>query len=142
MAGTPTTSGDEWNTMSTISATSESPITVEHLYKTFRVPVREAGLRAALSGAFRRRYREVAAVLDKPVRTLSLGERMKCELVGALIHQPRVLFLDEPTLGLDVAMQQRLRRFVADHNRRSGATVLLTSHYMADVQALCPRVLI
>jgi ABC-2 type transport system ATP-binding protein len=234
-----------------MSAMHRPLIAVDHLTRTFRVPVWEAGLRAALGGVFRRHYREVEAVRDvaftiragevvgflgpngagktttlkllsgllyptagtawvagyvpwerrpaylrriamvmgnksqlwwgltpadafrilgtiyrvpaddltrtlddlvallemgpllaKPVRTLSLGERMKCELAGALLHRPQVLFLDEPTLGLDVAMQQRLRRFVADHNRRSGATVLLTSHYMADVQALCARVLI
>jgi ABC-2 type transport system ATP-binding protein len=76
------------------------------------------------------------------VRNLSLGERMKCELVAGLLHRPRVLFLDEPTLGLDVSMQGRLRRFLADYNRRSGVTVILTSHYMADVAALCPRVIL
>ncbi len=64
------------------------------------------------------------------------------EFVGALLHRPQVLFLDEPTLGLDVTMQKRIRSFVAEYNRRSGATVLLTSHYMADVQALCKRVIV
>lgn len=81
-------------------------------------------------------------VIGKPVRNLSLGERMKCELAAALLHRPSVLFLDEPTLGLDVTMQGRIRRFVADYNRRTGATVLLTSHYMADVTALCRRVIV
>jgi len=67
---------------------------------------------------------------------------MKCELVAGLLHRPDVLFLDEPTLGLDVSMQARLRRFFAEYNRRSGVTVILTSHYMADVVALCPRVIL
>ena len=67
---------------------------------------------------------------------------MKCELVAGLLYRPRVLFLDEPTLGLDVSMQGRLRRFFAEYNRRSGVTVMLTSHYMADVSALCPRVIL
>jgi ABC-2 type transport system ATP-binding protein len=67
---------------------------------------------------------------------------MKCELVAGLLHRPRVLFLDEPTLGLDVSMQGRLRRFLAEVNQRSGVTVILTSHYMADVAALCPRVIL
>jgi ABC-2 type transport system ATP-binding protein len=85
---------------------------------------------------------EMEDLLAKPVRNLSLGERMKCELVAGLLHQPEVLFLDEPTLGLDVSMQGRLRRFMADYNQRSGVTVILTSHYMADVVALCPRVIL
>jgi ABC-2 type transport system ATP-binding protein len=76
------------------------------------------------------------------VRNLSLGERMKCELAIALLHRPRVLFLDEPTIGLDVTMQRRVRQFIAEYNRRTGATVLLTSHYMADVEALCKRVIV
>lgn len=67
---------------------------------------------------------------------------MKCELAAALLHRPQVLFLDEPTLGVDVTMQGRIRQFVAEHNRRTGATVLLTSHYMADVTALCKRVIV
>ena len=85
---------------------------------------------------------EVGDLVKKPVRNLSLGERMKMELIGALLHRPRVLFLDEPTLGLDVTMQRRLRAFIAEYNRRTGATVLLTSHYMADVEALCKRVIV
>ena len=85
---------------------------------------------------------ELQGLVHKPVRNLSLGERMKVELVGSLLHQPKVLFLDEPTLGLDVTMQRRLRRFIAEYNQRSGATVLLTSHYMADVAALCRRVIV
>ena len=85
---------------------------------------------------------DLAQLLNKPVRTLSLGERMKCEVAAALLHHPRVLYLDEPTLGLDVTMQRRLRAFIGDYNKRTGATVLLTSHYMADVEALCPRVIV
>ena len=85
---------------------------------------------------------EMEPLLTKPVRTLSLGERMKCELVAGLIHCPAVLYLDEPTLGLDVSMQGRLRRFLAEVNRRRGVTMILTSHYMADVVALCPRVIL
>jgi viologen exporter family transport system ATP-binding protein len=81
-------------------------------------------------------------LVDKPIRNLSLGERMKMEVVGSLLHRPRVLFLDEPTIGLDVTMQKRIRAFIAEYNRRSGATVLLTSHYMADVEALCRRVIV
>lgn len=85
---------------------------------------------------------EVGDLLQKPVRNLSLGERMKMEIIGALLHHPQVLFLDEPTIGLDVTMQRRIRAFVAEYNRRIGATVLLTSHYMADVEALCKRVIV
>jgi ABC-2 type transport system ATP-binding protein len=85
---------------------------------------------------------ELEPLLKKQVRGLSLGERMKCELAAALLHRPSVLFLDEPTLGLDVTMQARIRQFIGDYNRRHGATVLLTSHYMADVTALCRRVIV
>lgn len=85
---------------------------------------------------------DMEELLTRPVRNFSLGERMKCELVAGLLHRPDVLFLDEPTLGLDVSMQARLRRFFAEYNRRSGVTVILTSHYMADVVALCPRVIL
>lgn len=85
---------------------------------------------------------DLSAVLDKPVRRLSLGERMKCELAAALLHQPQILFLDEPTIGLDVNAQQSVRRFIADYNKRHGATVILTSHYMGDVEALAKRVII
>ena len=80
-------------------------------------------------------------VLDKPVRQLSLGERMKCELAAALLHRPDILFLDEPTLGLDVTAQEAIRGFLRHYRDRHGATVLLTSHYMADVTALASRVL-
>ncbi len=80
--------------------------------------------------------------LRQPVRKLSLGERMKAELLAALLHQPRVLFLDEPTLGLDVNAQAAVRDFLREYNRRYQATILLTSHYMADIAALCERVLL
>lgn len=80
--------------------------------------------------------------LHQPVRKLSLGERMKAELLAALIHHPQVLFLDEPTLGLDVNAQVAVRGFLQKYNERYGATVLLTSHYMADITALCQRVLL
>jgi len=85
---------------------------------------------------------ELEPLLYKPVRNLSLGERMKCEIAAALLHRPSVVFLDEPTIGLDVMMQRRIRTFIAEYNRHFGATVLLTSHYMADVEALCKRVVI
>ncbi|MGI5864389.1 MAG: ABC transporter ATP-binding protein [Myxococcales bacterium] len=85
---------------------------------------------------------ELGDLISKPTRQLSLGERMKCELAASLLHRPSVLFLDEPTIGLDVSMQATVRSFVRTYNQRYGATVLLTSHYMEDVAALCPRVII
>jgi ABC-2 type transport system ATP-binding protein len=97
---------------------------------------------------FRETMRELEELLqlgdlvNKPTRTLSLGERMKCELAAALVHRPKVLFLDEPTIGLDVSMQATVRDFVERYNERHGATILLTSHYMEDVQRLCPRVIV
>ena len=81
-------------------------------------------------------------LLDTQVRKLSLGERMKCELAAALLHRPRVLFLDEPTIGLDVVMQEAVRGFVRAYNARHGAAIILTSHYMDDVRELCDRVII
>ncbi|MBD2018498.1 ATP-binding cassette domain-containing protein [Microcoleus sp. FACHB-53] len=80
--------------------------------------------------------------LTQPVRKLSLGERMKAELLAALLHQPQLLFLDEPTLGLDINAQVGVRDFLREYNQRTGATILLTSHYMADITALCQRVLL
>ncbi|MGV2829653.1 ABC transporter ATP-binding protein [Myxosarcina sp. GI1(2024)] len=97
---------------------------------------------------FKQRLRELAQMLDieskliQPVRKLSLGERMKAELLAALLHHPQVLFLDEPTLGLDVNAQVAVREFLQEYNRRYQATILLTSHYMADITALCDRVLL
>jgi ABC-2 type transport system ATP-binding protein len=85
---------------------------------------------------------EIGALAKKPTRQLSLGERMKCELAAALLHRPRVLFLDEPTIGLDVSMQLVVRDFIRSYNEKRGATVLLTSHDMGDVASLCPRVII
>jgi ABC-2 type transport system ATP-binding protein len=100
----------------------------------------------------RRQYQETLAELNKlldlepvmhqPARQLSLGERMKCELCAALLHRPKVLFLDEPTIGLDVSMQLTVREFVRHYNQRYESTIILTSHYMDDVAALCPRVVV
>src|SRR3990172_4532139 len=97
---------------------------------------------------YRKTYKELDELLElepimkKPVRNLSLGERMKCEIAAGLLHRPRVLFLDEPTIGLDITGQARIREFLREYNRRTGATILLTSHYMADVTALCERIII
>ena len=97
---------------------------------------------------FRRTLKELSEMLDfekllyQPVRNLSLGERMKAELIAALIHRPKVLFLDEPTIGLDVVMQKVLRDFIKEYNQRYKATILLTSHYMEDVEVLCKRVIV
>ncbi|HEX8236710.1 MAG TPA: ABC transporter ATP-binding protein [Abditibacteriaceae bacterium] len=85
---------------------------------------------------------QIKELLRVPVRKLSLGERMKCEVVASLLHSPEVLFLDEPTIGLDVISQVRIREFLRDYNERTGITVLLTSHYMGDIEALCKRVLV
>ena len=100
------------------------------------------------AGTYKKRLDELVALLGlgdvmrRPVRNLSLGERMKCELVAALLHAPRILFLDEPTIGMDVAMQLAIREFVRRYNEEHGATVILTSHYMEDVAALCPRIVV
>lgn len=85
---------------------------------------------------------ELEPLMKKPVRNLSLGERMKCEIAAGLLHRPKVLFLDEPTIGLDITGQARIREFLREYNKRTGATILLTSHYMADVTALCERIII
>ncbi|MBL8953959.1 MAG: ATP-binding cassette domain-containing protein [Myxococcaceae bacterium] len=85
---------------------------------------------------------QIGDVVNKPTRQLSLGERMKCELAAALVHGPKVLFLDEPTIGLDVSMQVVMRDFIRTYNEQFGATLILTSHYMDDVAALCPRVIV
>jgi ABC-2 type transport system ATP-binding protein len=100
------------------------------------------------SPAFERTVAELSELLNVKdklgimVRELSLGERMKMELIASLLHQPRVLFLDEPTIGLDVVSQKTVREFLRSHNSRNKTTVLLTSHYMTDIQALCRRVII
>ena len=80
--------------------------------------------------------------LNVAVRELSLGERMKMELIASLLHRPKILFLDEPTIGLDVVSQKTVREFLREHNAKNQTTILLTSHYMADIQALCKRVII
>jgi ABC-2 type transport system ATP-binding protein len=85
---------------------------------------------------------DVRAKLNVMVRELSLGERMKMELIAALLHRPRVLFLDEPTIGLDVVSQKAVRSFLRDYNRKYKVTILLTSHYMADIKELCERVIV
>ncbi len=85
---------------------------------------------------------DVGKKLNVMVRELSLGERMKMELIAALLHRPRVLFLDEPTIGLDVVSQKAVRQFLRDYNRRHRVTILLTSHYMADIKELCERVIV
>jgi ABC-2 type transport system ATP-binding protein len=84
----------------------------------------------------------IGDVVKRPTRSLSLGERMKCELAAALVHGPRLLFLDEPTIGLDVSMQTTLRDFIRRYNEQHEATIILTSHNMADVATLCPRVIL
>ncbi len=104
----------------------------------FAVP--EAEFRATLAELTE--LLELGDLVDKPTRQLSLGERMKCELAAALLHRPTTLFLDEPTIGLDVAMQLAIREFVRRYNQKHEATVMLTSHYMDDVVALCPRVIV
>ena len=85
---------------------------------------------------------ELEQLMKKPVRNLSLGERMKCEIAAGLLHRPKVLFLDEPTIGLDISGQVKIREFLNEYNKRTGATIILTSHYMADVTALCERIII
>lgn len=85
---------------------------------------------------------DVREIVNIQVRKLSLGQRMKCELIAALLHNPKVLFLDEPTIGLDVVMQKALRDFIKVYNQEFGATIILTSHYMGDVKELCKRAII
>lgn len=85
---------------------------------------------------------DIKSILNVQVRKLSLGQRMKCELIAALLHSPQVLFLDEPTIGLDVVSQNAIREFLKKYNREKGATIILTSHYMQDIRRLCNRVII
>jgi ABC-2 type transport system ATP-binding protein len=109
-------------------------------------------LNRAVYGVPRAQYRQtidelvellgIGELISRPTRNLSLGERMKCELAAALVHRPSVLFLDEPTIGLDVSMQATIRGFIKRYNQEHGATLILTSHYMDDVAALCPRVIV
>jgi ABC-2 type transport system ATP-binding protein len=85
---------------------------------------------------------DVRDILNVQVRKLSLGQRMKCELIAALLHSPKVLFLDEPTIGLDVVSQNNIREFLKKYNKQKKVTIILTSHYMEDVEALCERIVI
>ncbi len=85
---------------------------------------------------------EVKEILDTPVRRLSLGQRMKCELIASLLHQPKVIFLDEPTIGLDIVVQKKMRKFLRQYNKKHNATIILTSHYMDDVKEICDRVIL
>jgi ABC-2 type transport system ATP-binding protein len=115
-------------------------------------PAETFELNRAIYGVPQRQYRQtidelvtllrLEELVNKPTRQLSLGERMKCELAAALIHEPKVLFLDEPTIGLDVTMQGAVQEFINTYNERHKATILLTSHYMDDVVAITPRVLV
>jgi ABC-2 type transport system ATP-binding protein len=85
---------------------------------------------------------DIKKVLKIQVRKLSLGERMKCELAGALLHDPKVLFLDEPTIGLDIASKKKIRSFLIKYNRQKKTTIMLTSHYMEDIEKLCKRIIV
>jgi ABC-2 type transport system ATP-binding protein len=85
---------------------------------------------------------DIGPLLDTPVRKLSLGQRMRCELAAALMHSPDLLFLDEPTIGLDVVAKEIIRDFLATENRERGTTVLLTTHDLADIERLCPRMIL
>lgn len=87
-------------------------------------------------------YLEIGEILNTQVMKLSLGQRMKCEIASALLHRPEVVFLDEPTIGLDVVMQKKIREFLKEYNREMNSTILLTSHYMEDVKDLCKRVIV
>jgi len=114
-------------------------------YETFKLNQAIYGLSEA---DFRRHLDELVELLQLgehlavPVKKLSLGQRMRCELAAALLHRPRLLLLDEPTIGLDVVMQKNVREFIKAYNKRSGATIMLTSHNMTDVVELCKRVIV
>ena len=84
----------------------------------------------------------VEDLMDVQVRTLSLGERMKMELIAALLHNPKILFLDEPTIGLDAVASKQIRKFLKEINQKNGTTIILTSHYMEDIKALCKRTVV
>jgi ABC-2 type transport system ATP-binding protein len=85
---------------------------------------------------------DVRDILSTPVRKLSLGQRMKCELIASLLHQPKIIFLDEPTIGLDLVVQKKIRGFLKEYNKKYNATIILTSHYMDDVKEVCDRVIL
>jgi ABC-2 type transport system ATP-binding protein len=112
---------------------------------TFRI---DAEIYEIPKDVFKKRVYELAEmlaithILHQPVRKLSLGERMKAELVASLIHFPKILFLDEPTIGLDVSAQISIRQFLKDYNEKYKATIILTSHYMEDIEVLCDRVIL
>ena len=114
-------------------------------YETFKLNQAIYGLSDA---DFRKQLDELVELLELgehlavPVKKLSLGQRMRCELAAALLHRPRLLLLDEPTIGLDVVMQKNVREFIRAYNKRSGATIMLTSHNMTDVVELCRRVIV
>ena len=119
----------------------------------WEIPAQETfRLNQAIYGLSERQYREnldelielldLSDCLTVPVKKLSLGQRMRAELAASLLHRPALLLLDEPTLGLDVVMQKKVRTFIGDYNKRNNSTIILTSHNMADVVALCPRVLV
>src|SRR5213594_851727 len=113
--------------------------------ESFELNARIYGLSAETMQRTVAEMSELLAVRDKlnvSVRELSLGERTKMELIASLLHQPKVLFLDEPTIGLDVVSQKTVREFLREHNTKHKTTILLTSHYMTDIQELCQRVII
>src|SRR4029079_8963879 len=85
---------------------------------------------------------DLGPFLDQPVRPLSLGQRMRADLAAALLHDPAILFLDEPTIGLDVVAKERIRQFLSEYNRERGVTVILTTHDLEDIARLCPRVVL
>lgn len=107
------------------------------LRKVYRVPEQE--FKQRLDELVERL--ELQELLNRPVRKLSLGQRMRCELVAALLHNPSILFLDEPTIGLDIVVKSEIREFLKDMNRRHGTTILLTTHDLQDIEALCSRVI-
>lgn len=107
------------------------------LQKVYRVP--EEDYRTHLNRMVE--VLEIGDLLDQPVRKLSLGQRMRCELAASLIHRPKLLFLDEPTIGLDVLVKESIRQFLKEINREYGTTILLTTHDISDIEALCSRVI-
>ncbi|MBW4080825.1 ATP-binding cassette domain-containing protein [Paenibacillus sp. S150] len=107
------------------------------LRKVYRVP--EQDFKKRLDELVERL--ELQDLLNRPVRKLSLGQRMRCELVAALLHNPSILFLDEPTIGLDIVVKSEIRQFLKDMNREYGTTILLTTHDLQDIEALCSRVI-
>jgi ABC-2 type transport system ATP-binding protein len=113
----------------------ESYTLLRHIYGVPERPFQETLRRLAA-------LLEIGPLLDVPVRKLSLGQRMRCELAAALLHGPRILFLDEPTLGLDVVAKEAIRGFLARENAERGVTILLTTHDLVDVERLCPRMIL